>query len=371
MVRQATATAVSASISTPVCPVTLAVARTIRPGKVSSGSMSTAILESASGWQSGMSSLVFLPAMMPAMRAAPSTSPFLASPLSTRSSVAGVITTRPSATAMRSVAAFADTSTMRASPLLPRWLSLPATGLLRRAREPLRAAEQGTRRRLDVGLAHQALADQEGAHADARKRIEIGRGEDPAFRHRDALCRNSRRQPLGGRKRGLEGAQITIVDAEEPRAQLECALELGLVVHLQQHIHAVGEGGGLKFLRQRVGDARHDDQDAIGAPGARFRHLIGVVHEILAQRRQFGGGACGGEIVGLSLERGRVGEYRETGRAACRIGARQRGRIEVGPNEPLRGARLLDLGDQGVAAARVLLFKRVDEAAWWRHPFGV
>src|SRR5262252_1162166 len=131
-----------------------------------------------------MSSLVFLPAMMPAMRAAPSTSPFLASPLSTRSSVAGVITTRPSATATRSVAGFADTSTMRASPLLPRWVSLlsRATGLLRRAREPLRATKEGTRRGRNVGLAHQAFAHQERAHADARKLVEICRGEDPAFR---------------------------------------------------------------------------------------------------------------------------------------------------------------------------------------------
>src|SRR5258705_4949305 len=130
-----------------------------------------------------MSSCVFLPAMMPAMRAAPSTSPFLASPLSTRSSVARAITTRPSATATRSVAAFADTSTMRASPLLPRWVSLPATGLLRCACEPLRPAEQGARGGLDIGLAHHALANQEGADVDARKLVEIGRGEDPAFRH--------------------------------------------------------------------------------------------------------------------------------------------------------------------------------------------
>src|SRR5215467_5452442 len=202
--------------------------------------MSTAILESASGWQSGMSSLVFLPAMMPAMRAAPSTSPFLASPLSTRSSVAGVITTRPSATAMRSVAGFADTSTMRASPLWPRWVSLPATGLLRRAGKPLRAAEQGARRGRHVGLAHQALADQESAHADAGERVEIGGGEDPTLRYGDAACRNTRRKALAGRQRGLEGAQITVVDADEPRAQLERALELGVVVHFKQHIHVMG-----------------------------------------------------------------------------------------------------------------------------------
>src|SRR6267142_3455634 len=325
MVRQATETAVSASISTPVCPVTLAVARTISPGKASSGSMSTAILESASGWQSGMSSLVFLPAMMPAMRAAPSTSPFLASPLSTRSSVARAITTRPSATATRSVAAFADTSTMRASPLLPRWVSLPsrATGLLRCACEPLRPAEEGTCRGRNISLAHQALANEKRPHPDGRKIIKISGGEDPAFRHRDTPGGNSRRKALGGRKRGLEGAQIAVVDAHKTRAQLERALELGLVVHLEQHIHAIGEGSCFKLLRQRVGHARHDDQDAVSAPGARLRHLISVVHEILAQRRELGRGARGGEVFGLALERGCVGEHREAGRAAPAVPWRQ------------------------------------------------
>src|SRR5262249_29945078 len=255
--------------------------------------MSIAILESASGWQSGMSSCVFLPAMMPAMRAAPSTSPFLASPLSTRSSVAGLITTRPSAIATRSVAAFADTSTMRASPLLPRWVSLPSrdTGLLRCAREPLRPAEQGTRRDRDIRLAHQALANQEGVHPDGREVIEVGGGENSALRHRDAPGGNSRRKALRGRKRGLEGAQIAIVDAEEPRAQLDRALELGFIVPLKQHIHVIGEGSCLKLLCEWVGDARHDDQDAVGTPGACLHHLIGVVHEILAQRRQLGRGA--------------------------------------------------------------------------------
>jgi hypothetical protein len=60
--------------------------------------------------------------MMPAMRAAPSTSPFLALPETIRSSVALPMTTRPSATAARSVAALAETSTMRASPDASIWV---------------------------------------------------------------------------------------------------------------------------------------------------------------------------------------------------------------------------------------------------------
>ena len=94
----------------------------MQPGSFLSGVMSSVTFDSASGWHSGISSEVRLAAMMPAMRAAPSTSPFLALPETIRSSVALVMTTRPSATAMRSVAALAETSTIRASPDASIWV---------------------------------------------------------------------------------------------------------------------------------------------------------------------------------------------------------------------------------------------------------
>ena len=69
--------------------------------------------------------------------------------------------------------------------------------------------------------------------------------------------------------------------------ELQRALELGLVVHLDQHVHAERERRVLERPRAVASSsARHDDQDAVGAPGARFGHLIGLEHEILAQHRQ-------------------------------------------------------------------------------------
>ena len=70
-------------------------------GQVVVGSISTATLVRPSGWQSGISSWVRLAAMMPAMRAVPMTSPFLASPARIASSVSGAMITAPSATARR------------------------------------------------------------------------------------------------------------------------------------------------------------------------------------------------------------------------------------------------------------------------------
>src|SRR5262249_7313655 len=228
MVRQPTATAVSASISTPVWPVSFTVARTMRPGSLRSGSMSTATCETGRGWHSGISSWVRLAAMMAATRATPSTSPFLASPASTRSSVFAVITTRPAATATRSVGALADTSTMRASPRRSRWLSLAATASLRGAQRThvagVAGADQRARCGLDVALAHQALAHEEGRDPDGGEILEIGRRKDPALADRDAVLGNSRPETLAGGERRLEGLEIAVVDADQPRCEAQRAL---------------------------------------------------------------------------------------------------------------------------------------------------
>src|ERR1041385_4823102 len=218
MVRHATDTAVSASISTPVWPLSLAVARTVSPGRFASGTMSSSTLVSASGWQSGINSCVFFAAMMPAMRAAPSTSPFLASPLSTRSSVFALITTRPCATATRSLAALADTSTIRASPRPLKWVSFAIASFGCRHPCGLRVTrEQRFGGGGNIFLPHQAFADQERGDAGLFKAGEVGRGEEPALADHDTLARDHRREALGRLELGLEGLQVAIIDADQTR----------------------------------------------------------------------------------------------------------------------------------------------------------
>ena len=62
-------------------------------------------------------------ARMPAIRAAPITSPFLASPARIAARVEAAMRTCPSAAAARRVGSLSDTSTMRASPEAPIWVS--------------------------------------------------------------------------------------------------------------------------------------------------------------------------------------------------------------------------------------------------------
>src|SRR3569623_2089342 len=280
MVRQATGTAVSASISTPVGPVTLTLASTRQPGSLSSVVLSSVTLLSASGWHSGMRSEVRFAAMMPAIRAVPSTSPFLALPSTMSLSVSALITTKPSATATRSVASFADTSIICASPLASIWVR---EGLLIAS---WRLRKQGAGGGGDVGLPHQAFADEEGRDADFRQPRNVGGREDAALTDHDAVLRHRRRQCLAGRERGLEGAQIAVVDAEQRRAPPQGADKLFLIVNFEQHVHSEIERRVFDVARRCVIQRGHDDQDAIGAMRARFHHLIGVVHEILAQHRQ-------------------------------------------------------------------------------------
>ena len=99
--------------------------------------------------------------------------------------------------------------------------------------------QQRAGRRGDVGLPHQAFADQEGRHADARQPREIGGREDAAFADHQAIFRDQRRQRFAGRKRGLEGAQVAVVDADHRRTKFQRAIEFGAFMDFDQHVHAV------------------------------------------------------------------------------------------------------------------------------------
>ena len=56
-------------------------------------------------------------------------------------------------------------------------------------------------------------------------------------------------------------------------------------MHLDQHVHPALDRGGLDLRHPEVLERRDDDQDRVGAERARFGHLPGIDHEILAQAR--------------------------------------------------------------------------------------
>src|SRR5438067_2819475 len=74
------------------------------------------MLESGSGWQSGMSAEVCLAARMPASRAACSGSPFFTAPRRISRSASRDISIEPRAIALREVTGFSPTSTIFTRP---------------------------------------------------------------------------------------------------------------------------------------------------------------------------------------------------------------------------------------------------------------
>ncbi len=189
-----------------------------------------------------------------------------------------------------------------------------------------------------------------------RQPRQIGGREKPAFADHQAVLRHPRRQAFGRCQRGFEGVEVAVVDADHLGFEFQRAVQFGLVMHFDQHIHAVAEGGGFEIGGQRVIDHRHDDQDAIAAPGAGFGHLIGIEQEVLAQCRKRRRGAGSGEEFGRALKGWRVGQDRETGGTTRLIGEGKSRGIEVGADQALGGARLLDLGDEAPLSGGDLAF---------------
>ncbi len=105
----------------------------------------------------------------------------------------------------------------------------------------------------------------------------------------------------------------------------------------KEHVHAEIEGQRFQLRCLRIFQGGHDQQDAIGADRARLEHLVGVEHEILAQRGQGAGATRLFQERILALEIRHVGQDRQTGRATRRIGTRQGRRIEIGADQALGG----------------------------------
>ena len=161
----------------------------------------------------------------------------------------------------------------------------------------------------------------------------------------------------------MEGLQVAVVDAEKRRGQPERARQFGLVMHLDEAVHAERRGRGDEIGRERVIDARHDHQDAIRAHRAGLEHLVGVDQEILADNGQGGGCPCRHEILRRSLEILLIREDGKAGRAALSVSARERWRVEIGANQAFGGARLLDFGNQREKASIKLGFQRSQKPA--------
>ena len=105
--------------------------------------------------------------------------------------------------------------------------------------------------------------------------------------------------------------EVAVVDADERGLQFQGAVKFRLVMHLDQHIHAIVESGGFQLGCTGIINHRHDQQNAIRPPSPGLRHLISVKHEVLAQGGKGAGLARFGEELRGALEARRVSQYRQ------------------------------------------------------------
>ena len=148
--------------------------------------------------------------------------------------------------------------------------------------------------------------------------------------------------PTMMRSAGMSGASASLTASDTSKVRRlrllmpmrrvpsgKAPLELCPVVDLDEHVHLEAVGGLDERLRLGIGNARHDDEDAICAPCPRLVDLVGLEQKVLAQRRQARCGARRVEIFGPTLKRRPVGEDREAGRAAL---LHRRGRVAADRN---------------------------------------
>ena len=101
------------------------------------------------------------------------------------------------------------------------------------------AGEKRTGRGGDVSLPHQAFAYEEGRNADSLQAGQIGRGEDATLADDDAVLGNPRRKALADSQGGFKSAQVSVVDPDHARLQLESTIKLIFRMNFNKHVHAI------------------------------------------------------------------------------------------------------------------------------------
>ncbi len=203
-------------------------------------------------------------------------------------------------------------------------------------------------------------------------------GEEPALAHDDGAGWNQRQQLQRRLDPRLERAEITVVDAEDARAEGQRRLQLGRRVALDQGAQPDPLGRLKKVTQLRRLEDRHDEQDRVGAGDARFPQLVLGQREVLAQERHADGAADGSEKIQMALEILLVGEHGDGVGAVTGIRGGEGHGIERGRQHAARRRRLLHLGDQPhaggarpqrffeVAGGRQVPAARLEHGQWRR-----
>ena len=217
----------------------------------------------------------------------------------------------------------------RQARVVPRLLAVPVQG--RRRALTLRQRYRGGQLTSGLGRLRgpgQGRAHQEGVH-QARQAPHVLGSTDPRLTHKHHPGRGQGSHLLGARQIRLQGAQITVVDADDLRPQGRGTMHLLRRGDLREHLHAQAVSQLGQLAVDVVGHHREHEQDRVRPQAASRQHLDLIDDEVLAQDGDVHHLAHSGQVVEGAVETIGLGEHRDRGRVGRVLGG-QRGRVVVG-----------------------------------------
>ena len=122
--------------------------------------------------------------------------------------------------------------------------------------------------------------------------------------------------------------------------------QIGRLVQLDQRRHSQLDDRIVKLPERCVVQTFGDQQHGVGPGRAGFDHLIRVDDEILPQHGQIDRRADLPQVIEAALEIRLVGQHADARGPVLLVDPRDGHGIEVGADDALAGAGLLDFGDQ-------------------------
>lgn len=107
--------------------------------------------------------------------------------------------------------------------------------------------QQPPRSSLDIGLPHQAFADEEGAGAAWFEAEQVSVGVDAAFADQKGACGGEGGEAFCGCEVGDEAFEVAVVDADQAGFEVVGAGHFLFVVDFDERVHALFAGGGFDF----------------------------------------------------------------------------------------------------------------------------
>jgi hypothetical protein len=251
--------------------------------------------------------------------------------------------------------------------------SAPAPAAQRASHCP--AAQERSHLGAGVRRPNQRLADEHGVGPHGRQAGRIGRRMDAALGDQDRA--GGDRGPQAGRGFQVhgKGVQVAVVDAHEAWRDPQGTLQLGLVVDLDQGVHAQRQHQAVEGCQLAVVQGGDDEQYGVGAGSPGLVDLVGIEKKVLAQDRQLDRRPHGAQVIEMALEKALVGQHADGCRAVGLVGPGQGHRVEIRaeqapasdrPGARSAAARLRAGGAWAAAAAAAACTVARGTASWQR-----